>query len=376
MNHSRVEQLWEASGEVLKDCALDNGAIIAANTANPLYPATAENYHYSWGRDAAYQIYAAHQMALPEAAGIKQRYEDWLLERCQGFNKTGLIIKRYHPNGPLDWRYGSEYQPDQAGALLWALHETTPDPDNKTDHVMRLLANGIVSQWDETHFKVPTQDLWENRLTNPETQEVFTYSLAACIKGLNSICLRLAAQGVSEVDSWRQAQTEMKAVLERDNGFTYSRKITVPPHHIPTDEIDASLSGLVWPFGKDAPTIKEQATVQKISSLWREGGTLRYFDDTYDGISRVGGVEQNAGAWPLLSFWFISALAQVKAASALPLYDIAITHHEALYATGQLPNNVIPEQLFADKERQGKGILPLAWSHAMFVIATKHLDLI
>lgn len=167
MTNSRVEQLWEASAEVLGDCALPNGAIVAANSDLDDYPATGENYRYVWMRDSAFQLAAAHALDNDSAADRRKAYLDWLENRAEEFSTTGIVVKRYSTNGHLDWRYGREYQPDQAGALLWSLYETQGYPDRQTERVMRKLANGLASRWRLANFSVPTQDIWENRTANP-----------------------------------------------------------------------------------------------------------------------------------------------------------------------------------------------------------------
>ncbi len=385
MESSRVEQLWNSSGEVLKDCALENGAILAANTCRQDYPAAAESYYFSWGRDAAFQIYAAHRLDLPQAADIRDAYLDWLLERCQGFSASGLIIKRYSPNGPLDRRYGTEYQPDQAAALLWAISETTESPDQKTDKVMRLLANGLAAQWDNTHFREPTQDLWENRLTNPAEQEVFTYTAATAAHGLERAARHLADQGLeAERDQWLQSARQIREVLASHTLPYYLRKIDAGGIGRPDNSLDASLAGLVFPFSakrRETTGGVDQRLDRTVQEIGRQlcrlpNGVARYEGDTYDGITRLDGQEGEAGRWPLLTFWYAIALQETgQTAEAQAIYQQTIERLDSLYRAKLLPNNHIPEQLFIDNERQGQGITPLAWSHAMFVIATEKLNL-
>ncbi len=377
MSESRIEQLWEQSKTVLADCALPNGAIVAANSDLQMYPPSGENYRYVWARDSAFQIVAAHTLEMPRAPDMRAAYLGWLMERAQGFSATGLIVKRYATNGNLDWRYGTEYQPDQAGALLWALAETQGAPDQMTHDSMRLLANGLVSQWDGKNFRTPTQDLWENRLTQPEQEDVFTYSLAAVAHGLGRAIKHLRGK-VGEVDVWDQARDEMHAVLESDHGGVhFLRKIYASPTDDGDNTLDASLNALIFPFS-DFSSASLPKRTETITAITRElcrlpNGVARYEGDTYDGIVRPGGGEATAGRWPLLTFWHTIALHEIgQVSAAKELYGATIDHLDELYESRALPNNLIPEQLFSD-ERQGKGMLPLAWSHAMFVLATKKL---
>jgi GH15 family glucan-1,4-alpha-glucosidase len=377
MSQSRVEQLWQHSQKVLEDCALPNGAIVAANPATSEYPPTAENYGFVWGRDTAFQLKAADTLAMPYAADIRAKYLGWLWERAEGFAGSGLIIKRYSPNGSLDWRYGRQYQPDQAGALLWALTSTASSPDQLTDRTIRHLANGLTSQWDGNHFKSQTQDIWENRTTDPVRQDVFNYSLAAAAYGLG--CAVQYDKGSSaEIDDWQQTRREMWTVIKSGgNHRSYLRKSFPEADDDQDNTIDGSLSGLIYPFEADAA--KAKLTIGEIARQldWAPDGLYRYQGDTYDGIVRHDGREATAGKWPLLSFWLAIAHSKIDEFAHSDLarreYLASIDHLDELYTAGVLPDNLIPEQLF-DDSRQGRGVLPLAWSHAMFVIATKELD--
>lgn len=380
MNFARVEEMWCQSETVLQDCALPNGAIVAANSDLAVYPASGENYRYVWGRDNAFQLVAASILKLPRASDIRANYLKWLNERAEGFSERGLIIKRYGTNGNLDWRYGTEYQPDQAGALLWALTETQDCPDRLTDNTIKLLANGLANEWDGRSFRTLTQDLWENRSTQPHLQDVFTYSLAATAHGLERAVKQL--RGVTgEVDEWEAAALGMRAILENANGGeVHVRKIYAKAEFDPDNGLDASLNGLVYPFDGINGEVSQRsintvaAIGQKLCQL--PDGIARYEGDTYDGIVRPGGGEAIAGRWPLLTFWQAIALNRTgQPQAARQLFEATIDHLDDLYKTKALPENLIPEQLFPD-ERQGRAILPLAWSHAMFVIAASELELI
>ena len=406
----RIEGMLQESANVLYDAAQPNGAIVAANSLREDYPSEAENYSFVWARDNAFQLKGAKELNMPEAPAIRGRYLDWLLTRAQGFAETGLIIKRYNPNGTLDSRYGTQYQPDQAGALLWALAETrTEENAAQTDHVMRLLANGLASKWtnhsedpnDPTGtFQAVVQDLWENREIDPaQDRSVFTYSLVACLHGLTRALDVLGSNEAKpaatdeEFQRWGEVQTSMYATLAVDGGDKraepYGRKLNnadvVAAHGSdPQDGLDASLSMLVHPFrlpsigfekGADTYCRRRQKTVEAIERelLWLPGGIKRYEGDTYDGLARPDGREASAGSWPLLSLQHVIAnyhLGRWQEGRDLFLSTIATL--DDLYRMGELPENVIPEQLFLDKShRDGRGVLPLAWAHAVFPTAVK-----
>lgn len=373
---SRVEQLYAASAKVMDDCALDNGAIVAANSDLKIYPATAENYRFSWARDAAYQLLATHALDPRKANHRAKKYAKWLKNVWQ-FSETGLYLKRYGTNGALDVRYGEHHQPDQAGALISALDIIVPEPNADVDEAIRKMADGLSGTWNGFSFG-PTQDLWENRETTYKDKDVFTYTTASVIHGLHRAITRFADK--LDTRDWKYASDEMNEVLKNVQTPHYLRKIY--PSALkkdPDNTIDASLAGLAYPFHTDISDIRTKATVRKINDeLYRPGiGVFRYKGDTYDGIVREGSRESKAGAWPLLTFWQSIALDTIgEHDKAVDQYFDTIERLDREYKRGLLPHNVIPEQIYPDDERQGKGVLPLAWSHAKFVLATKALGIL
>lgn len=376
---SRIEQLYESSNQVLDNCALPNGAIVAANSDLAIYPATAENYRFSWARDAAYQLLATHAIDPIKAAKRAVEYTKWL-ERVQGFQQSGLYIKRYSTNGALDVRYGEQFQPDQASTLMGALDTVVPYHDEHVDGAIKNLARGLSKKWDGRDFGV-TQDLWENRETSLHKQDVFTYTLAASAYGLGHVIERFP---YSDTRIWELIQDETTVALDSAPGPYYHRKVYPNERHrhlVDTDNtLDASLAGLIYPFEKPslADPLAEATIVAIKKHLYRPGlGVYRYIGDTYDGIVRNSSEEATAGAWPLLSFWEAIALDKIgQSDAARDMYFDTVERLDREYRHGLLPDNIIPEQLFPDDERQGKGVLPLAWSHAKFVLATKVLNIL
>lgn len=369
----RIEQLYTQSENQLDACALPNGALVAANSDLPIYPSTAENYRFSWARDAAYQLLAAHAINPDKAAERAINYAGWL-NNVQGFARTGLYIKRYGTNGALDVRYGEQHQPDQAGSLMGALDVVVPEANEKVDTAINKMANGLVGKWNGQSFG-PTQDLWENRETTQRDNDVFTYTIASVAHGLGRAIKRFEHLDTS---SWQQAQTEMQGVIDSVDTRFFLRKIYQNSAHFNSDNtLDASLSSLAYPFEKNG--LRTTSTITAISDeLYRPGlGVYRYRGDTYDGIVREGSRESTAGAWPLLTFWQSIALDAIGAPDeARDMFHDTIERLDREYQRGLLPENILPEQIYPDDERQGKGVLPLAWSHAKFILAVKALQIL
>ena len=117
---------------------------------------------------------------------MQENFFAWCLNRAEGFAKSGLFYEKYYPNG---LKALSNFQPDQTGSVLFALwHHYRNDLERASTYhdLIRLGADGICSVWEKDHFTEITNDLWEERLCFPDLLENFSYSLAACIKGLNA----------------------------------------------------------------------------------------------------------------------------------------------------------------------------------------------
>jgi GH15 family glucan-1,4-alpha-glucosidase len=356
---ARIAELITLSESVYDACLLPNGCLVAAPSHLPIFPASAKSYLYCWpGRDLGFALVAMEALGRDVRAPLLS----WLWDRAEEFQSTGLIYEEYHPNGP---RRGAEWQPDQAGTLLWALCQAPHTDDVLEANVVRVLADGLANMWDGQLFVMRHRDLWERRFASPRHGSNFSYTLAATAKGL-----RLAGK-VYDNALWRRCADEMTSQLAlswNDDLGHYLRRFG-PIGDDPV--IDASLMGLAWPFDvlDDAERVRE--TVAEIETrLLSELGVYRYLFDGYDGeVERVGAeLRQGAGAWPLLTFWLAIVRQRLgDAERAREIYRIGLDNIE--------PDGYLPEQVFpADDERIG--VRPLLWSHMMFVLATLELGLL
>jgi GH15 family glucan-1,4-alpha-glucosidase len=388
MKKSNIKQLIQVSKNVIQDSALENGAIVAANSDKSIYPAVVQDYRYVWVRDAAYTCIAADLLGLKH---IPERFFDWCLNRPEGFRESGLFLNAYHVNGtvagtlisPADARvlpkpgaryihtihHGTQFQPDQNGSLILAI-------DNHIAHfhirnisrfqkLISTAASGIAASWKNGRFILPCFDLWEERCILPGQARYHTYSLAICMAGL-----RAAIKLLAKKKDWLQTENQMTRVFEdmyasAEDSIprTYTTGKLANRPEIKRDDYwpDASLLGLVYPARILDPLDKKmKKTVDRIikRNTIDNGGLLRYPGDVYCGGVRDGWVTHTgAGAWPILSFWmavYFSLSSDTQAAEkhfTWPLNRI---------------RQYLPEQIFKDKARPS--IRPLTWSHAMFII--------
>lgn len=181
----KIRKLVQVTQEIIKSCALENGGIVAANSSKKYFPLCAKNYFYVWPRDAAYACMAADMIGMKD---IQKNFFKWCLTRAEGFRDQGLFYEKYYPNG---LKALMNFQPDQTGGVLYAAgnyykNHPSEAKDPEITELITLAANGISNAWKDNHFKVVTNDLWEERFCFPDLEENFSYSLASCIKGLTT----------------------------------------------------------------------------------------------------------------------------------------------------------------------------------------------
>jgi GH15 family glucan-1,4-alpha-glucosidase len=380
----KIEEVFEESIKVIKDCSLRNGAIVAANILDESYPKDVKSYFYVWPRDASFVCYAADLVSLHK---ISEKFFEWCWEKAELFRENGVFLaNKYYPHGRMagDFDVGikpneiknkkvreiaesqsftrlfyANFQPDQTASLIWAIYEHSKFKDiEKFKPILEKAADGISNFWSKNCFKVPTYDLWEEKAALPKLQQVHTYSLAMCKKALEC-----AVEILGYNNRWLKCAKQMKKVLEKCylNGYfvkTYGK--------IVNKIVDSSSLGLVWP--SEAFDAKDERIVKTVEKIVEKneirGGIFRYPGDRYDGRISFGKLcLGGAGAWPVLNFWLSIYYSKAqKKKEALKYFNCVLERVE----------NKIPEQIKNDKPAS---IIPLAWSHAMFIIAGKFLDL-
>jgi len=351
-----IERTIEISKKVIKDGCIENGAIVAANATKNYYPPTAKHYFYVWPRDASYTCVAADIAGIGD---IQENFFNWCIERAEGFNETGLFFEKYYVNG---LKAVGKFQPDQTGTILFAIwHHYQRDLEKAYEYKNLIIkaANGLCDKWNTDHFNIVTNDLWEERHTFPDLNENYTYSLVACIKGLE------CANDIISDKKWLAVAKQMREQLEKHfvDGFfvrSYGKLID--------KGIDASMLGIVYPFKiYEANDPRVISTVNEIEKrLVINGGVHRYDFDEYDGwMYNEMHRNKGAGAWPLLNFW-MSIYCSIKGDK---------TNAERYYKwVLDRTNGYLPEQIFENEIQVS--VCPLVWSHTMFIISSKFLGYI
>ena len=382
-----VEKILEKSKEVFRNCSLPNGAIIAADVNNPIYPKNVKWYGYVWLRDASFVCYACDLLGMYE---ISEKFFKWCLDYAEGI-REGIFAHKYFPNGRIAGDFdlilnnselkGSkrkivknylkvkvfyvQFQPDQLGSLIWSIFEHSKFRSIEDfKELVEILANGICKFWKKSHFSLPSFDLWEERVALPKLKQVHTYSLASCCKGLE--CAIRIFKGSEKIKIWERTLKQMKMVLEkcyvRNMGHfvrTFGEKID--------EAIDSSLVSLVWPW--EQFKVDDERVTKTVDKILSEneinGGILRYKEDEYVGKMDFLDLKKGrGGCWPIINYWLaIYFCLKNEKENALKYFN---------WVNERTIDGYLAEQIIDDKP---SSIIPLAWSHAMFVIANNFLTL-
>lgn len=351
----RLKTFLQRSREVIRDCAIENGAIVAANTDKNYTPRTAADYRAVWPRDAAFVSIAAKLLGYSD---IVERFLQWVDEKPEGFHKEGLLYQKYTTHGR---KGGFQFQADQMGTLLWLISWFYDGDPKKAERFLPLverLALGLTNNWNGKFFTTHVTDLWEqeHRHTSTTFENNFTYTLAACSRGL------MAANDLMPNPAWQKAGVEMLGKI--NEAYSEKQGYFFRNHgRIDDPNVDASILGLVWPFeickANDERMIRTVDTIERV--LVQSGGVHRFQFDYYDG---EGSAQEGSGAWPLLNFWMAIYWSKRSDPQKAQEYFWAVL--DQIDAQEDKYHSYLPEQVFSDER---VGIYPLAWSHAMFVVA-------
>jgi len=344
VNDEKIQRIFDISKKVLKECSLENGAIVASNIRQKGF----KNYFYVWPRDASFVCVACDLIGLKT---IPERFFRWCWNYAESFREKGIFFMRYHTNGK---KYGIQFQPDQIGSLIWAIehHSRYSEKFNK---IVEKAADGICSSWNVMCFR-KSFDIWEEKVTSSKKKENHTYSLAMCIKGLN-----VASKLLQPKEEWLRCIEQMKIQFNRSYDKKIGYFLRTFGDKTRDKTVDSSLLGLVWPSEIVKPNDKRIiSTINKIIRVNSLGnGIMRYKGDKYIGKLKRG----KAGAWPILNFWLSIYFSKLrKKEKALKYFKWVI----------ERVDEELPEQI---KNDEPSSIIPLTWSHAMFIIAGKFLDL-
>lgn len=354
------------------------GTIIAAPEFDETY-SKCGGYSYCWGRDAAFITTALDKVGLYQ---LTDKFYDWALSAQAA---DGSWQQRHYHDGSLAPSWG--LQIDEGSSIIWGMweHYKVKGDANFANRVWPAVlkgANYLLSFIDEqTGLPKPSIDLWEERLAS------HTYSSAAVYGGLTAAShfATLTNEPVLS-EQFLAAANRIKVQLEatsyNEENATYYRGINLAVSHERYEKaiaegktgkvvagpkgyiqcildfdpiVDISLLGISVPFNAVEATSERMRntaeTIEKRLTSPIINGIKRYEDDIYAG----------GNPWILTTLWLAHyrfAIGQNE--EAKQLLQWAIRHRTE---TGLLPEQV-------NKENGSPAwVVPLTWSHAMFILA-------
>ena len=321
----------------------NSGSVIAAPELDPEFTHSG-GYGFVWGRDLAFIILAFLAAGRDDLA---RRALRWLPTAQE---QEGLWLQRHWTDGSLapSW---CRHQLDETGAILFAYEAAWQQlRDKPLDAELwpsaQRAADFLLGTIEEDGLPIPTADLWEER----EGRHAFT--AAAIVGGLRAAAAMAERHEPALADTYAAAAEVVREAIERelwsDFHGRYLRSLGDPT-------LDVSLLGLAWPFAAVDPAGERmRATVAALEDeLGCPAGSLRrYAGDTYAGGNR----------WVRAALWLGLWYRQVGERHGL---DRALTY--ALSAQTSL--GLLPEQV--TDEGKPAWVVPLAWSHAMLLLAAR-----
>lgn len=346
-------------------------------------------YGYCWGRDAAFITVAMDKVGYHDLA---RNFYNWAL-KAQASN--GAWLQRYHIDGSLAPSWG--LQIDEVGSIIWGMwqHYLFTNDREFLDIAWPAVEKAVdfmISYLDgETNLPKPSYDLWEER------RGEHAYSSAAVyggFKGAVEIAMVLGnnqyavewervANAISQAmqkNYWDESKGRfIRTVKLSVSQGEYSRHLSQgrkadayvnPKGYVfyqvwADDMLDISLLGLTEPFevlpADDARMRMTVNALREKLTVLSVGGIKRYENDSY-----IGG-----NPWIITTLWMALYLIRLEDyQQSRELFYWAVDHCTDM--------NLLPEQV--DKHNgQPAWVIPLTWSHAMFVLtalALKEKDLI
>jgi glucoamylase len=375
-----ISALYERSLLAMKLMAdEETGTIVAAPEFDEFHTRCG-GYAYSWGRDAAFVTTAFNKAGL---GSLSEKFYDWAVTAQE---PDGSWQQRHYHDGRLAPSWG--LQIDEGSSLLWGMWEYyihSAGQQAFLDRMWPAVERGaafVAGFLDpDTGLPQPSRDLWEER------EAEHTYSAAAVFGGLKAAAQFALRKGREDLAaSWAGAAERIAdaiqsrcwnetadsyyrglkltvskeaydaAIARGQTGFVQERGKGYLRFVLDYDPIvDVSLLGISVPFGAvEVEHARMAATADRIEQLLtspKVGGIKRYEDDTY-----IGG-----NPWILTTLWLSHyRTLQGRYEDARKLLEFAVRH--------VTPSGLLPEQV--DRETGDTAwVVPLTWSHAMFVLA-------
>ena len=341
---ANLERLYERSLLVFDSLAdAQTGAVIAAPELDPDCVHSG-GYGFVWARDLAF-------LALAFLAARRRDLLAGALRWLPGAQEpAGLWLQRHRTDGSLAPSWNA-HQLDETGTVLFAYEAAWRElRDEAVDAALwpsaRSAADFLLGSLEAQGIPCETADLWEER------DGCHAYTAATIVGGLRAAASFARRHEPERAETYAAASEHLAAALDRcfwsEEHGRYLRTLGDPT-------VDVSLLGLAWPFvavDPRAPRMRATAAAVERALGRPGGGIMRYEGDTYAG----------GNAWVLAALWLGLYRRQTGDQEG---------HARALEYTQRVATtlDLLPEQATDDGEPAW--VVPLAWSHAMLVLALR-----
>ena len=376
-----IDALYERSLLVFKLLSDEkSGAFMAAPEADE-NRVNSGRYAYCWGRDAAFIATALDECGLHKEV---EAFYSWAAEIQE---ENGSWLQRYYMDGNLAPSWGMQI--DETGSILWGIYQHYEMVKNeeflrKNWNTVKNGVEFLLSFIDTvTGLPKPCFDLWEYRVGE------HAYSAAAVYGGITAGVKigEILKENKEDLLKWGKSAEDIKKSMERNlwkeenkcflrgvktklnpggsevSSDTLMIKINSKGYwqevSLQDETVDASLLGLSIPFDvfspKDPRMEQTAVTIEKKLYSPRVGGILRFEKDDYVGEN----------PWILTTLWL--SLFFIKSGNlekAKEYFNWAIK--------GRTELNLLPEQIDSETGKAA-WIIPLTWSHAMFILVLTEL---
>jgi glucoamylase len=322
----------------------NHGGIIAAPCMEP-------EYRFCWPRDATYVAYAFDRCGFHQES---EKFYKWC-KRAQ--EPEGGLYQRYFIEAKIRGPTWSS-QIDEIATVIWGISkhfDLTRDQEflKTLWPMIKKAANFMSSIIDPKTGLINSVGLWEERFGSHSYSNAAVYN---ALKTSSVIAKVLDENSLSE--KWNVSAERIRGsllTLAWDSSKSQFIK-TVKPRD---ETLDISVIGLTFPFevlpAQDELMKKTVAAIER-SFNYEVGGIGRYSGDTYYG----------GNPWILATLWLALYYEKLKEINRMEkLVEWTIDHATEL--------GLLSEQV---NKSNGSSVsaVPLAWSHAFFILAVLGLD--
>jgi oligosaccharide amylase len=379
-----INNVYNRSIITLKVLTDKTGSILAAPECDPAFRSSG-GYGFCWPRDGAF---IGHSLDITGHHDHARAFYDWTLQVQEA---SGGWYQRYYTHGALAPTWGL-VQFDQIGAVVWAIcqHIQLTEDISYGQKIFSQLVRACEYMRREldpaTGLAPITKDLWEER------DGISTYACACTWAAFNELAYLATKLGQAvAAKQWALAASRLKDAIEKHLWSTSHQRFLrgintlIPSHSVKQlyhqqtlseadivsveyagktqnvlahdATVDVSILGLSIPFGVfsayDPRIIATAEAIARYLTSPRIGGIHRYQGDRY----------RRGNPWIICTLWLaMQYLNSRRVEQGRSLYNWALNHRTSL--------DLFPEQV---DSTTGKPcwVVPLAWSHAMFLLATE-----